>query len=90
LWDIRQRKLISEFYGHRATVSCGHFVDQAASMIISCSNDGRAILWNVQQNCKKTKISLSKSLFSCVAIFAEIDVDNATPLTSIIAMNTQK
>ena len=28
--------------------------------------------------------------FSCVAIFAEIDVDNATPLTSIIAMNTQK
>ncbi|CAF2400414.1 unnamed protein product [Rotaria sp. Silwood2] len=73
LWDIRQRKLISEFYGHRATVNSGQFVDQAASMMISCSNDGRAILWNVQQN----------------SIFAELDVDSATPLTSIIAMNTQ-
>ncbi|CAF3397020.1 unnamed protein product [Rotaria sp. Silwood1] len=73
LWDIRQRKLLSEFYGHRATVNSGHFVDPTASMIISCSNDGRAILWNVQQT----------------SIFAELDVDNATPLTSIIAVNTQ-
>ncbi|CAF3553415.1 unnamed protein product [Rotaria sordida] len=73
LWDIRQRKLISELYGHRATVNSGHFVDQSASMIISCSNDGRAILWNVSQN----------------SILTELDVDNATALTSIISMNTQ-
>jgi hypothetical protein len=30
------------------------------------------------------------NIFFSVAIFAELDVDNATPLTSIIAMNAQK
>ncbi|CAF1487065.1 unnamed protein product [Adineta steineri] len=73
LWDIRQRKLLTEFYGHRATVNSGHFVDQTASMIISCSNDGRAILWNVQKN----------------SMASELEVDNSTPLTSINVMNTQ-
>ncbi|UJR36116.1 hypothetical protein I4U23_028851 [Adineta vaga] len=73
LWDIRQRKLLTEFYGHRATVNSGRFIDQTGSTIISCSNDGRAILWNVQKN----------------SIFADLDVDNATPLTSITAMNAQ-
>ncbi|CAF1002955.1 unnamed protein product [Rotaria magnacalcarata] len=71
LWDIRQRKLISELYGHRATVNSGRFTDPTASMIISCSNDGRAILWNVQQN----------------SIFTDLEVDNATSLTSIVSIN---
>ncbi|CAF1045381.1 unnamed protein product [Adineta ricciae] len=74
LWDIRQRKLLFEFYGHRATVNSARFVDQTASTIISCSNDGRAILWNVQRN----------------AMLAELDVDNTTGLTSICVMNAQK
>jgi len=64
-------------------------------MIVSCSNDGRTILWNVQQNCKKEKKDLTEKIllfnsFFFIAIFAELDVDNATPLISIITMNTQK
>jgi len=71
LWDVRQRQLLAEFNGHKATVNCGRFTDPSSSMIVSCSNDGRAILWNVQQN----------------SIVAELDIDDATPLTSIIALN---
>jgi hypothetical protein len=60
-------------------------------MMISCSNDGRAILWNVQQNCEKKNFIIQLFFFfSLVAIFAELDVDNATPLTSIVTLNTQK
>jgi hypothetical protein len=59
-------------------------------MILSCSNDGRAILWNVQQNCKEKKVFFFNSSVFVLAIFAELDVDNATPLTSIVVMNTQK
>lgn len=72
-------------------MSCGHFVDQTASIMVSCSNDGRVILWNVQQNCKRAnkKKRFYYSFYFFIAIFAELDVD-ATPLTSVIAMNTQK
>jgi hypothetical protein len=31
-------------------------------MIVSCSNDGRTILWNVQQNCKKEKKDLTEKI----------------------------
>ncbi len=59
-------------------------------MIVSCSNDGRAILWNVQKNCKIEIQNFIIRISFFIAIFAELDVDNATPLTSIIAMNAQR
>ncbi len=39
---------------------------------------------------KKKKFFFFNSSVFVLAIFAELDVDNATPLTSIVVMNTQK
>ncbi|CAF1549711.1 unnamed protein product, partial [Didymodactylos carnosus] len=69
LWDVRQRQLLSEFNGHTQTVNCARFVDHDPSLAISCGNDGRVVLWDIQRSMAVSDLFIENSVaLSSIAV----------------------
>nr|CDP97636.2 Bm5567 [Brugia malayi] len=71
LWDIRQQKMIQEYYGHEESVSCTIFLPQqiiSKRMLLSVSADHTAKLWNVDDgSCLWSElIPTASDLLACV------------------------
>ncbi|KAI1712480.1 WD repeat-containing protein 31 [Ditylenchus destructor] len=71
VWDIRQRKLLREFYGHEGNVRSAIFlnVDQVTwkKLVLSVSSDGTARIWNLNTGMCLWTESIHAELNSCVA-----------------------
>uniref|UniRef100_A0A914DFL1 Uncharacterized protein n=1 Tax=Acrobeloides nanus TaxID=290746 RepID=A0A914DFL1_9BILA len=78
LWDLRQRKMLSEFKGHEDSVKCSIFLPQQVTwkrLILSVSDDRTVRVWNTEDGkCLWKEIIPTKSdLTSCVG-FADGNV----------------
>ena len=45
LWDLRNRKMVGELFGHEQTVTSAKII-QNGSFIASCGNDSTVRLWD--------------------------------------------
>jgi len=65
IYDMKKRKLLSQYAGHRSIVTAAHFIREN-SYIVSCSFDQSIKLWNAKTaKCEKTLIGHTDSIITC-------------------------
>ena len=55
VWDLRNRRILSELTGHEQTVTCAKIINYD-KFIISSSNDGTVRLWDLKKLGKLFKL----------------------------------
>lgn len=65
IYDMKKRKLLSQYAGHRSIVTAAHFIRED-SYIISCSFDQSIKIWNAKNaKCEKTLLGHTDSIITC-------------------------
>jgi len=65
IYDMKKRKLLSQYVGHRSIVTAAHFIRED-SYIVSCSFDQSVKIWNAKNaKCEKTLLGHMDSIITC-------------------------
>jgi len=65
IYDMKKRKLLSQYAGHRSIITAAHFIRED-SYIISCSFDQSIKIWNAKTaKCERTLIGHTDSIITC-------------------------
>lgn len=65
IYDMKKRKLLSQYAGHRSIVTAAHFIREN-SYIVSCSFDQSIKIWNAKTaKCERTLTGHTDSIITC-------------------------